>query len=150
MLLDDPRQADQRTQSFNFSMVIHQSLNPAAQGPSSLSLHACVNQSSAVHFLAPTSALEHLTMHTCRSTGQAQIQNATRRLAVEAIKMHDHDFKVISIDVTSVSLSLSLSLSFSLSLLLTKVTHAQYTRRFRAWYNTVFQRAQRRENRLGI
>ena len=46
-----------------------------------------------------------------------QIQNATRRRAVEAIKMHDHDFKVISIDVTSVSLSLSLSLSpLSLSL----------------------------------
>ena len=123
MLLGDPRQADQRTQSFNFSMVIHQSLDPAAQGPSSLSLHACVNQSSTVCFLAPTSALEHLT--TCRSTGQTQIQNATRRRTVEAIKMHDHDFKVIS--MTSQA-------SLSLSPLLTKVTHAQYTRCVSAWY----------------
>ena len=45
MLLGDPRQADQRTQSFHFAIVIHQSLDPAAccssaQAPSSLSLHA--------------------------------------------------------------------------------------------------------------
>ena len=126
MLLGDPRQADQRTPSFNFSMVILQSLDPAAQGPSFLSLHACVNHSSTVRFLAPTSALEYLTTCTSRSTGQAQIQNAMFRCAVQAIKMHDHDFKVIAIDVTNVSLSLS-------------TTHESHSRtiyqRFRAWYN---------------
>ena len=47
MLLGDSRQADQRTQNFNFSIVIHQFLDPA---PSSLSLHACMNQSSTVRF----------------------------------------------------------------------------------------------------
>ena len=44
MLLGDPRQADQRTQSFRFPIVIHQSLDPAsrssAQAPSSSSCHA--------------------------------------------------------------------------------------------------------------
>ena len=44
MLLGYPRQADQRTQSVHFPIVIHQSLDPAArssaQAPSSLSLHA--------------------------------------------------------------------------------------------------------------
>ena len=40
MVLGDPRQADQRTQSFPFPIVIHQSLDPAAQAPSSFSLHA--------------------------------------------------------------------------------------------------------------
>ena len=46
MLLGDPRQADLQKQSFNFSMAIHQSLDPAAQEPSSMSSHACVNESS--------------------------------------------------------------------------------------------------------
>ena len=51
--------------------------------------------------------------------------------AVEVIIcMITRDFSVISIDVTGVSLSLSLSLP------LTKVTHAQYRKRFRASYNT--------------
>ena len=36
----DPRQSDQRTQSFHFPIAVHQSLDPAAQAPSSLSLHA--------------------------------------------------------------------------------------------------------------
>ena len=45
--------------------------------------------------------------------------------------MITRDFSVISNDVTGVSLSLSLSLSFPL----TKVTHAQYRKRFRASYN---------------
>ena len=31
MLLGDQRQADQRTQSFHFAVVIHQSLDPAAR-----------------------------------------------------------------------------------------------------------------------
>ena len=48
MLLGRPRQADQRTQSLPFPILIHQSLDPAAralkrQAPSSLSLHALEN-----------------------------------------------------------------------------------------------------------
>ena len=56
MLLGDPRQADQRRQSFNFSIVIHQSLDPTAQAPRSLFLflHACMIQSSTFRFLVPT------------------------------------------------------------------------------------------------
>ena len=48
--------------------------------------------------------------------------------------MITRDFSVISIDVTGVSLFLS-GVSLSLSLLLTKVTHAQYRKRFRVSYN---------------
>ena len=52
------------------------------------------------------------------------------RRAVEVITcMITRDFSVISIDVTGVSLSLSL--------LLTKVTHAQYRKRFRVSYNNI-------------
>ena len=40
------------------------------------------------------------------------------------------------ISVISMTSQVSLSLSLSLSLLLTKVTHAQYRKRFRASYNT--------------
>ena len=51
--------------------------------------------------------------------------------------MHDHSrFQRDINDVTGVSLSLSLSLSLLL-LLLTKVTHAQYRKRFRASYYEV-------------
>ena len=39
MPLGDPRQADQRTQSFNFSIIIHLSLDPTTQARRSLSLH---------------------------------------------------------------------------------------------------------------
>ena len=50
MLLGDPRQSDQRTQSFHFPIVVHQSLDPAAQSsaqaPSSLSLHALRSSSA--------------------------------------------------------------------------------------------------------
>ena len=51
--LGDRRPADQRTQSVNFSIVIHQSFYPTAQAPRFLSLHACMNQSSTFRFLAP-------------------------------------------------------------------------------------------------
>ena len=48
MLLGDPRQADLRTQSFHFPIVIHQALDPAArssaQAPSALSLHAALDR----------------------------------------------------------------------------------------------------------
>ena len=50
MLLGDPRQSDQRTQSFHFPIVVHQSLDPAAQSsaqaPSFLSLHALWSSSA--------------------------------------------------------------------------------------------------------
>ena len=110
MLQADPRQSDQQTQSFHFPTVIHQSLDSAAfsaQAPRSLSLHA----------------LEH-------STGSAERFDALGAVEV-IICMITRDFSMISIDATGVSLSLSLSLS----LLLTKVTHAQYRKRFRASYN---------------
>ena len=111
MLLGDPRQSDQRTQSFHFPIVVHQSLDPAAQSsaqaPSSLSLHAL------------------------RSSSARQAQIRTRRRvrlrAVEVIIcMITRDFSVIS--MTSQA-------SLSLSLPLTKVTDAQYRKRFRASYN---------------
>ena len=120
MLLGDPRQADQRTQSFHFAIVIHQSLDPAArssaQAPSSLSLHAL-------------RALDRL--RTRRRVG------STRR---RGNHMHDHSrFQRDIDDVTGVSLSL----------LLTKVTHAQYRKHFRASYNdTTFERM-RRSDHLG-
>ena len=64
--------------------------------------------------------------------------DAFGRRAVEVIIcMITRDFNVISIDVTGVSLSLSQA-SLSLSLLLTKVTHAQYRKRFRVSYNSKF------------
>ena len=48
--MGDPRQSDQRTQSFHFPIVVHQSLDPAAQSsaqaPSSLSLHALRSSSA--------------------------------------------------------------------------------------------------------
>ena len=92
MLLRDPRKADQRTQSFHFPIVIHQSLNPAprssAQAPSSTSSHEL-------------RALNWLRMR--RRIG------STRR---RGNHMHDHTrFQRDIDDVTGVSLSLSLSLS---------------------------------------
>ena len=89
MLLGDPRQADQRTQSFHFLIVIHQSLDPAArssaQAPSSLSLHEL-------------RALDRL--RTRRRVG-------LRAVEVIIIHMHDHSrFQRDINDVTGVSLSL--------------------------------------------
>ena len=89
MLLGDPRQSDQRTQSFHFPIVIHQSLDHAArssaQAPSSLSLHAL-------------RALDRL--KTRRRVG------STRR---RGNHMHDHSrFQRDINDVTGISLSLSL------------------------------------------
>ena len=113
MLPGDPRQSDQRTQSFHFPIVVHQSLDPAAQSsaqaPSSLSLQC-------------TSKFE-------RSTGsESERVDALGQRAVEVIIcMITRDFSVISM-TSQASLSLSLSP-------LTKVTDAQYRKRFRASYN---------------
>ena len=90
--LGDQWQADQRTQSFHFAVVIHQSLDPAArssaQAPSSLSLL------SLHEFRALTDRLR-----TRRRVG------STRR---RGNHMHDHSrFQRDIDDVTGVSLSLS-------------------------------------------
>ena len=84
------------------------------------------------------SSAKLLVLHALRSSSarQAQSQNASTRFAfcrraVEVIIcMITRDFSVIS--MTSQA---SLSLSLSLSLPLTKVTDAQYRKRFRASYN---------------
>ena len=111
MLLGDPRQADKRTQSFHLPIVIHQSLDPAArssaQAPSSLS---CTSRT--------------------RQAQKAQKASTCRPTRRRGNHMHDHSrFQRDIDDVTCVSLSLSLLL------LLTKGTHAQYRKRFRASYN---------------
>ena len=92
MLLGDLRQTDQRTQSFHFPIVIHQSLDPAAQSsaqaPSSSSLHA----------------LRALVLDRLRTRRR---EGSTRR---RGNHMHDHSrFQSDIDDVTGVSLSLSLS-----------------------------------------
>ena len=93
MLLGDPRQADQQTQSFHLPIVIHR-LDPAArssaQAPNSLSLHAL-------------RAFDRL--RTRRRVG------STRR---QGNYMHDHlQFQCDIDDVTGVSLSLSTNKSHS-------------------------------------
>ena len=93
MLLGDPRQSDQRTQSFHFPIVVHQSLDPAAQSsaqaPSSYSLY--------MHF--EVRALDRL--RTRRRVGSARRRGN---------HMHDHSrFQRDINDVTGISLSLSLS-----------------------------------------
>ena len=97
MLLGDPRQSHQRTQSFHFPIFIHQSLDPAAQSSAQ----------------APSS----LSSHALRSSSCRQAQKKTERVdalglrAVEVIIcMITRDFSVIS--MTSQA-SLSLSLYFS-------------------------------------
>ena len=60
VLLGDPRQADQRAQTFNFSIVNHQPLDGTAQAPSSLPyMQACVNQSSTCSPLSGTNDRLH-------------------------------------------------------------------------------------------
>ena len=126
MLLGAPRQSDQQTQSFHFPIVVHQSLDPAAQSrssaqaPSSLSLHA----------LRSSSARQACIALRCRVRTRRRVGSTCRR----GNHMHDHSrFQRDINDVTGVSLSLSLSLT------LTKVTDAQYRKRFRASYNTSIQ-----------
>ena len=46
----------------NFSIIIHQSLDPTTQAPRSLSLHACMNLSSTFRFFELASAFEHLSI----------------------------------------------------------------------------------------
>ena len=67
-----------------------------------------------------------------QSTGSERVDAFGLRAVEVIICMITRDFSVISIDITGVSLSLSLSLP------LTKVTHAQYRKRFRTSYNIYF------------
>ena len=126
--LGDQRQADQRTQGFHFAVVIHQSLDPAArssaQAPSSLS----------------SLSLHELRALTDRLRTRRRVGSTRRR----GNHMHDHSrFQRDIDDVTGVSLSLSLSLP------LTKVTHAQYRKRFRASYNRGRESETKRERIKG-
>ena len=87
--------------------------------------HSSITRPCCSSAQAPSSlsfyALEH-------STGSERVDALGRHAVEVMICMITRDLSVISIDVTGVSLSLSL--------LLTKVTDAQYRKRFRASYNT--------------
>ena len=93
MLLGDPRQSDQRTQSFHLPIVIHQSLDPGC---------CSIERSSG-----------NLLIFTCTSSTRqapdcvdAYSVGSTRR---RGNHMHDHSrFQRDINDVTGVSLSLSL------------------------------------------
>ena len=94
MLLGDPRQSDQRTQSFHFPIVVHQSLDPAAQSSAQ----------------APSSFYMHFEV---RALDRLRTRRRVGLRAVEVIIcMITRDFSVISM-TSQASLSLSLSLSLS-------------------------------------
>ena len=116
MLLGDPRPSEQRTQSFHFPIVVHQSLDPAAQSsaqaPSSLSF---------IYMHFEVRALDKL---------RTRVDALGQRAVEVIICMITRDFSVMSMTSRA-----SLSLSLSLSLPLTKLTDAQYRKRFRASYN---------------
>ena len=116
MLLGDPHQSDQRTQSFHFPIVVHQSLDPAAQSsaqaPSSLSLHA---------------------LRVDRSSSARQAQ--TERVDALVLRSVEVIICMIIRDFSVISMTSQASLSLSLPLALTKVTDAQYRKRFRASSN---------------
>ena len=82
-----PRQADQRTQSFPFPIVIHQSLDPAAR---------------AIKHQAPC-----LYMHVHSSTLQAQNASTCRSTRRRGNHMHDHSRFQYDIDWRHRRLSLS-------------------------------------------
>ena len=110
--------------------VIHGSLTSerkASTSPSSFINHSTLLLNRALKRQA-------LSLHALRSSSARQAQNASTRVGSTRRRgnhMHDHSrFQRDINDVTGVSLSLSLSLP------LTKVTDAQYRKRFRASYNT--------------
>ena len=100
--------SERKASTLHFPIVIQQTLDPDARA------------------LKRQAPCRRLYMHT--STRQAQIASTRwgRRAIEVIICMITRDFSVISNDDTGVSLSL---------LLLTKVTDAQYRKRFRASYN---------------
>ena len=111
------RESDQRTQSFHFPIVIHQSLDPAAQSSAQ----------------APSS----LSSHALRSSSTQQPQNTSTRMHIGSTRrrgnhMHDHSrFQHDINDITGVSLSLSLYYYYYYSQ--KSLTHNM--KRFRASYN---------------
>ena len=118
--------------------VIHGSLTSerkASTSPSSFINHSTLLLNRALKRQAPC-----LYMHVeVRALNRLRTRRRKGLRAVEVI-IHDHSrFQRDINDVTGVPLSLSLSLSLSLLLLLllTKVTDAQYRKRFRASYNKV-------------
>ena len=96
MLLGDPRQADQRAQSFHFAVVIHQSLDPLLD--------------RALKRQAP--CLYCLYMNFKHSTGSERVDALGLRAVEVIICMITRDFSVISM-TSQASLSLSLSLYYS-------------------------------------
>ena len=102
IVLGDPRQAHQRTQSLHF--------------PSSFIITRPLPAARALKHQAPCLIHEH-------STGSERVDALGLRAVEVIICMITRDFSVISIDVTGVSLSLSQSLSLSLSLSQKSLTH---------------------------
>ena len=122
MLLGDPRQlTSERKASTSPSSFINRSTLLLERSSAKLLVHA----------------LEHSTGASAQRT-RRRVGSARRR----GNHMHDHSrFQRDIDDVTGVSLSLSLSLP------LTKVTDAQYRKRFRASYNIKksFEKLKKRE-----
>ena len=109
MVLGDPRQAHQRTQSLHF--------------PSSFINHSTVACCSSAQ--TPSSLSNAWTLDRLRT--RRRVGSMRRR----GNHMHDHSRFQRDIEWRHRRLSLSLSLP------LTKVTHAQYRKRFRASYNGI-------------
>ena len=97
MLLGDPRQSDQRTQSFHFPTVVHQSLDATLLLNRALN---CKRQAPSLYNVM------------LRSSSARQAQTLGRRAVEVIICMITRDFSVISM-TSQASLSLSLSLSLS-------------------------------------
>ena len=114
MLLGDSRQSDQRTQSFHFPIVVHQSLDPLLE------------RSSA-----------KLLVFTCTSKFKRSTGSESERVDALGLRAVEVIICMITRDLSVISMTSQASLSLSLSLPLTKVTDAQYRKRFRASYNTV-------------
>ena len=122
MVLGKSRQAHQRTQSFLYAKWYW--------------VNHCRLTSERKAYL-PLPIVTHQSLYPAARELKRQLRllvfyaSTRSRRAVEVIIcMITRDFSVISIDVTGVSLSLSLSLYYY-----TKVTHAQYRKRFRVSYN---------------
>ena len=94
----------------------------------STSLSSFINHSTMLLDRALKRQAPLLYMHFEHSTGSERVDAKGRRAVEVIICMITRDFRVISM-TSQASLSLSLSLPF------TKVTHAQYRKRFRASYN---------------
>ena len=109
--------SEHKASTLHFPIVIQQTLDPAARA------------------LKRQVPCRRLYMHS--STRQAQIRRRVGSTRRRGNHMHDHSR--FQRDIEWRHRRLSLSLSLSLSLPLTKVTDAQYRKRFRASYNNLVQ-----------